>query len=157
MSKPGMHLTPEQLVDAAEGGADALADRHLSGCARCRTQLAGLQATMASVAATGGAVPEPSPLFWDHFQRRVIESVAADRLGENAIVRFARSLRPAVAAQVMAAGLVAAMVLVASLRTDQLARACCLDAGERAPGRGRAPRRRRARNSCAIRWTMTRR
>jgi hypothetical protein len=70
-----MHLTLEQLVDLAEGtkGEHELA-AHLASCERCRLKLTELRATIASINDT--PVPEPSPLFWDHFQQRVAASVA---------------------------------------------------------------------------------
>ena len=77
-----MHLRPEELVelvDLADGApSEAVSDRlqgHLALCAACRRQLADLRATLAAV--SDDTVPEPSPLFWDHFSRRVQQSVAA--------------------------------------------------------------------------------
>jgi len=72
-----VHLGEEELVDAADG-ALSTADRrrvesHLAQCAACRQQLGDLHQTLASVAAVD--VPEPSPLFWGHFSRRVHEAV----------------------------------------------------------------------------------
>jgi len=79
-----MHLTPEQLVDIAEGTQpQALAlndvEGHLASCEACRRQLADLRSMMAAVAED--EVPEPSPLFWDHFSARVNDAVAAEPRG----------------------------------------------------------------------------
>jgi hypothetical protein len=71
-----MHLTPEELVDLAEGTRPASGAPHLAACAQCRAQLADLRAMLPAVADVG--VPEPSPLFWDHFSQRVHDAVAAD-------------------------------------------------------------------------------
>jgi hypothetical protein len=110
-----MHLTPEQLVDAAEATQNASVVAHLSACAACRAQVSQLRDTMASVLAEDVSVPEPSPLFWDHLQQRVVDAVEAERLSEHVITRFARSLRPAVLAPIAAALLVAVGVLVTNV------------------------------------------
>ena len=62
------HLDRLQLVDALDGAAPDV-DAHLHACAACREQLDDLRAALASVRAD--AVPEPSPLFWNHFASRV--------------------------------------------------------------------------------------
>lgn len=98
-----MHLSPETLVDLAEGGHDASADVHLEACARCREEVASLRAALAEVVAVHGDVPEPSPLFWDHLSARVRAAVAED---PPAAPWWRASWRP------MAAGLAAAAVLV---------------------------------------------
>jgi anti-sigma factor RsiW len=109
------HLTPEQLVDAAEAAQDASVAAHLGACDACRTKVAELRETMASVLIEDVRVPEPSPLFWDHFQERVSEAVEAERLSENVITRFVRSFRPAVLVPIAAASLVALGVLVTNV------------------------------------------
>jgi hypothetical protein len=71
------HLSADELVDLVEGiVSDAPGDSiaHLASCDRCRDQLAGLRAARAM--ASEIEVPEPSPLFWDHFSARVREAVA---------------------------------------------------------------------------------
>jgi hypothetical protein len=67
------HLSPESLLDRAEGTRAASAERHLESCERCRRQLADLEAAMALAAEAD--VPEPSPLFWDHLSARVREAI----------------------------------------------------------------------------------
>jgi hypothetical protein len=42
---------------------------HLAACASCRSEVAALAEVLRDVAAV--AVPEPSPLFWDHFSAQV--------------------------------------------------------------------------------------
>jgi hypothetical protein len=71
-----MHLTSDQLVDLAEGAAPESSAPHLSECAACRARLNELRAMMSEVADL--EVPEPSPLFWDHFSRRVSDAVAQE-------------------------------------------------------------------------------
>jgi hypothetical protein len=77
------HLTPEQLVDLAEGTAAESSAPHLGTCGSCRGALAALRATMADVGGgpdpvnpVNNDVPEPSPLFWDHFAHRIRDQVA---------------------------------------------------------------------------------
>src|SRR5262245_25481785 len=69
------HLSPEQLLDLAEG-ADAGAESHLQACEACRQQVASLRLTMAAVSDV--AVPEPSPLFWEHLSTRVRDATAQE-------------------------------------------------------------------------------
>ena len=71
-----MHLNAEQLVDIAEGAQAESSAPHLADCEACRARLHGLRAMM--LAASGVAVPEPSPLFWDHLSSRVHDAVEAD-------------------------------------------------------------------------------
>lgn len=70
-----MHLTPEELLDLAEGTRPLSSVPHLSTCEECRRQLDDVRDVMATLAVD---VPEPSPLFWDHLSARVREAVTAD-------------------------------------------------------------------------------
>ncbi len=76
------HLTPEEVVDLADGGEDA-ALSHLASCDACRRQVAELRQTMMSVADV--EVPEPSPLFWDHFSARVGSAVATEQIASASV------------------------------------------------------------------------
>lgn len=71
------HLSPQEFVDAAEGGLDGRRLAHLDGCEACRRELDAMRA-MLDDAAHASPVPDPSPLFWEHFPRRVHEAVAAE-------------------------------------------------------------------------------
>lgn len=71
------HLTSEQLVDLAEGVRTEPSMPHLQSCEACRAQLAELRTTLAAAGEVD--VPEPSPLFWDHFSARVHDAVEAER------------------------------------------------------------------------------
>jgi len=71
-----MHLTPDDLVDLADGTRPESSAPHLASCATCRAQLNGMRAMMSAVADVD--VPEPSPLFWDHFSQRVHHAVETD-------------------------------------------------------------------------------
>jgi hypothetical protein len=70
-----MHLTSEELLDLAEGTRSESSAPHLAKCDHCRQQLNELRDVMATVQVD---VPEPSPLFWEHFSARVSEAVASD-------------------------------------------------------------------------------
>jgi hypothetical protein len=77
------HLSDLDLLAIAEGnddnggnggndGSDAV-HAHLDACGRCREKLASLRDALNLAAAV--VVPEPSPLFWDHFSARVRSSL----------------------------------------------------------------------------------
>jgi hypothetical protein len=69
------HLHSDELIDLADGARLESSAPHLQTCEACRRQLAELRAVMAAAARID--VPEPSPLFWDHFSARVHDAVAA--------------------------------------------------------------------------------
>jgi anti-sigma factor RsiW len=75
------HLSPRELVDAADAalGPDRL--RHLERCERCRAELAGLRQSIERVSETSD-VPEPSPLFWDHLPERVRRTTSSESIGQ---------------------------------------------------------------------------
>jgi hypothetical protein len=70
------HLTPEELIDLAEGTRPESSRPHLSTCERCRRELADMRAMRQ--AAADVEIPEPSPLFWEHFSARVHESISSE-------------------------------------------------------------------------------
>jgi hypothetical protein len=73
------HLSPEDLLDLAEGAAPSVPDAssaHLSSCVTCRQQHAELRAIINAVTVVD--VPEPSPLFWEHLSARVRGAIAAE-------------------------------------------------------------------------------
>ena len=80
------HLTPDELIDALEGGG-AFTRRslgeggHLADCEQCRRELADLSAVLAD--AKQASVPEPAPLFWPHFSQRVRTAIDGDALPEG--------------------------------------------------------------------------
>jgi hypothetical protein len=69
------HLSSSEFVDLAEQTLEPRRAAHAETCAACRAQASivrdALQATRAA-----GAVPEPSPLFWDHLSARVRDGIA---------------------------------------------------------------------------------
>jgi hypothetical protein len=70
------HLTETEFVDLMDDALPAERRAHVQACAACRAQAHEIEAVF-SRAAEGGAVPEPSPLFWDHLSARVRDAVAA--------------------------------------------------------------------------------
>lgn len=71
------HLTPEERIDALDGTLQASRQSHVDACGSCQQELAALRQMADELAATpAGDVPEPSPLFWDHFQSRVGHAVS---------------------------------------------------------------------------------
>lgn len=63
------HLTPDEFVDVAEGTLDPVRQAHLATCDTCRDEAARVRSIFENVRAVD--VPEPSPLFWEHFSDRV--------------------------------------------------------------------------------------
>jgi hypothetical protein len=74
-----MHLRSQEFIDALDGTLAVDRLEHLDGCDACRAELAGLQSVMADVR-PAGTVPDPSPLFWDHFSARIRHATAAEPL-----------------------------------------------------------------------------
>ena len=107
------HLSPEALIDIAEGTRPESSTPHLAVCRSCREQLADLREMMATVAVD---VPEPSPLFWDHLSARVREAVAAEGPGSTPWWKLGRrSWR-------LAAGMSVAVIAIAGSLTLRPAR-----------------------------------
>ncbi|PYR93510.1 MAG: hypothetical protein DMF84_08880 [Acidobacteria bacterium] len=70
------HLSPSEFVDLADGALDAARAAHLERCDACRAQAHALRMMMRD--AGTDAPPEPSPLFWDHFQQGVQRAIATE-------------------------------------------------------------------------------
>ncbi len=70
------HLTETELVDLLDRELEAGRMRHLEACASCREQAEALGAALGS--ACGDQVPEPSPLFWEHFSARVADAIRVE-------------------------------------------------------------------------------
>ena len=104
------HLTVEELIDVAEGARTEASVPHLSVCDRCRAQLNDLRSAMAS--AQEADVPEPSPLFWTQFSRRVNDAIATEHPVSR---RWIEWTRPRVFLPVSAV-LVAAIVIAVMLK-----------------------------------------
>jgi hypothetical protein len=63
------HLTEAELVDLVDGALLPSRRTHLEACDRCRSAEAELREMLAR--AGDVEIPEPSPLFWEHFSARV--------------------------------------------------------------------------------------
>jgi hypothetical protein len=94
------HLSPEDLVTALDGTLSREQQGHLHACDACRSSLADLQGALS--AARGDAVPEPSPLFWDHLSAR-IQSATAGNPVPGQVAWWQQGWRPFVALGSMAA------------------------------------------------------
>lgn len=64
-----IHLSDAELVDDVDGVLDSERARHLAECPPCRRAVGQLRDALARVVAVDAE--EPSPLFWEHFSRRV--------------------------------------------------------------------------------------
>lgn len=70
------HLTETERIDAVDGALTADARAHLDGCGVCRQDVDALREMLACVAEDDDSVvPEPSPLFWNHFHARVAAAI----------------------------------------------------------------------------------
>jgi len=115
----GAHLTPEQIVDAADGARNASVDAHLAVCGACRAQVSEFGSAMSSVEDAVIPVPEPSPLFWDRFQDRVVGAAVAEEENQSVLTRFVRSLQPSMLVPVAAAVMVAVAVLAINVGRER--------------------------------------
>jgi hypothetical protein len=69
------HFDETALIDLLDGQGSSTQRAHLDACAGCRGELDALRAALARTA--DAAVPEPSPLYWEHFPRQVNERIDA--------------------------------------------------------------------------------
>ena len=107
------HFRPEELIDLAEGER-AGTDAHMSECPECRAKVLDLRAQVEELLATlqaeaDGGVPEPSPLFWDHFSVRVSRAIAEDRSRKPKSIRWLRIFVPAALTLAAAAGIITSL------------------------------------------------
>ena len=87
------HLTHEELLDAAESPhVRPSCARHLDECADCREHVESLRGVLARAA--DDRVPEPSPLFWDHFSARVSEAIQDQARSKDTLSWTARLQHP---------------------------------------------------------------
>ena len=96
------HLADVELVDCVERDALPRFRSHLEHCEHCRSRLDTLRTMLEQVEGAGSAdVPEPSPLFWEHFSRRVHDGIATEHAPGRA--RRPLVLMPVAAALVLCA------------------------------------------------------
>jgi hypothetical protein len=113
------HLSPEELLDIVEGARPEPA--HVAACQACRREVADARAVMARLRDVD--VPEPSPLFWDHFSSRVTEAVAAESAPPGRVFASWRFLLPAGALALATAAVIAISVPRRSAPVDVPAQA----------------------------------
>jgi hypothetical protein len=106
-------LRPDELIDLAEGTRAAGDLPHAQTCDLCRRQLADLRAALGLAAQP--AVPEPSPLFWDHLSARVRRAVAAEGAPGRA-TSWRERWRPAAAPVWAGAAAALAVAIVLTVR-----------------------------------------
>ena len=70
------HFNDVELVNVIEHALPESRARHLDECVACRTRVEDLRAALARV--SEDEVPDPSPLFWDHFSARVRQALDED-------------------------------------------------------------------------------
>lgn len=70
------HLSPSEFVELTEGTLGPARAAHVDTCDACRAQAARLRATRATM--DGVDIPEPSPLFWNHFSARVRDRIRSE-------------------------------------------------------------------------------
>lgn len=68
------HLSREELIDSLERMLPPEREAHADACETCRAERGALQQVLHRISEI--EVPEPSPLFWEHFSARVREQVA---------------------------------------------------------------------------------
>jgi hypothetical protein len=78
------HLSPEERVDALDGVLTQLRQTHLDECAACRRSVAELTEVLTHARqSVEHDVPEPSPLFWQHFEQRVDVAIAEETMAAS--------------------------------------------------------------------------
>jgi hypothetical protein len=102
------HLTHAERLEAVESPAEHA--RHLDECAACRGEVESLRAVLARAA--DDRLPEPSPLFWDHFSARVSEAVRSAASSPETASWLARLRRPLTTWAVAGAALVLVILTV---------------------------------------------
>jgi hypothetical protein len=68
------HLCRSEIVDLVDDTLSPARAAHVETCASCREQVETVRAALREAMAVD--VPDPSPLFWQHFQARVREGIA---------------------------------------------------------------------------------
>ena len=102
------HLDDVELVDWIDRALPDERAAHLDACAACRERVDALRTDLERLQTAADRVPEPSPLFWTHFSRRVHDAVHDLPAAPDRRAWF----RPAYWAGAAAAVALAALVLV---------------------------------------------
>lgn len=137
------HLTPEELVDLAEGTLSPGRAAHADGCRHCREEADEIDVLAAE--ARRLTVPEPSPLFWRHLSERIAAGRASSRASHSEGWQWwgMRTVTAAVVAALLVVAVVVGLPLRERPREDQTVAGVRDDAViNRAPigtGQGPAP------------------
>ena len=83
------HLTDVEFVDLVDGTLAPARARHLDACESCRASASAIRETLSRAA--NAEIPEPSPLFWDHFSARVQECVRTESVAPSGWFGWAQS------------------------------------------------------------------
>ena len=83
------HLTDVEFIDLVDGTLAPARARHLDACESCRASASAIRETLSRAA--NAEIPEPSPLFWDHFSARVQEGVRAESVAPSGWFGWAQS------------------------------------------------------------------
>ena len=108
------HLSPSEFVDLAEHALEPGRAAHAAACDACRAQAAIVRDALRMTAAVD-AVPEPSPLFWEHFSARVREGIDAAPRSSGFSFSF-RGLQPDAALLTIAVVLIALAIVIPGVR-----------------------------------------
>jgi hypothetical protein len=75
------HLSDREFVDLIENVLPPARVTHVLDCAACRAEADAMRELLAR--ASEADVPEPSPLFWEHFSSRVREGIEHAEIGRS--------------------------------------------------------------------------
>jgi hypothetical protein len=109
------HLSASEFIDFSDGILPRERAAHVDGCAACRAQAAAVRDALTLTGASDD-VPEPSPLFWDHFSARVRDAIGEPPRRPAFGFRFG-ALRPIVAAVAVGVVVVSVVFLSRDART----------------------------------------
>ena len=112
------HLDEVEFVDALDGRLAPSLEAHVQACASCTARVQVLMDAVAGLQPTAD-VPEPSPLYWEHFSRRVHDAVREDAIGKQRPARWWRPIRiSALTAAALVAIALATVVLQQARQSD---------------------------------------
>jgi hypothetical protein len=112
------HLDEVEFVDALDGRLAPSLEVHLQACASCTARVQVLRDAVAGLQPTAD-VPEPSPLYWEHFSRRVQDAVREDAIGKQRAARWWGPVRiSALSAAALVAIALATVVLQQARQSD---------------------------------------
>jgi hypothetical protein len=130
------HLSESEFVDLVEETLDPRRAAHVETCASCREQAGALRAMLRDTASID--VPEPSPLFWEHFAARVRDEIAAEPAGRRSGWAWTgvRGLVPFATAAALIVAVVSGLLLVRAGRGGPMPSTVVSDAASVATSAG---------------------